>query len=63
MFPGKMFVVANVEFALASLLYHFDWNLPDGRNPEELDMAEAYGITTHRRTQLLLNATNHFGML
>ncbi|XP_047056095.1 zealexin A1 synthase-like [Lolium rigidum] len=63
MFPGKMFVVANVEFALASLLYHFDWNLPDSRNPEELDMAEAYGITTHRRTQLLLNATNHFGML
>jgi cytochrome P450 len=62
MFSG-MFVLANVEFALASLLYHFDWNLPDSGNPERLDMAEAYGIRTHRRTQLLLNATNHFGML
>uniref|UniRef100_A0ACD5XDR1 Uncharacterized protein n=1 Tax=Avena sativa TaxID=4498 RepID=A0ACD5XDR1_AVESA len=57
MCPAMMFAVSNIEIALASLLYHFDWNLPDDGNSEELDMAEAYdGITTHRKTQLLLNA-------
>jgi cytochrome P450 len=57
MSPGMMFGVSNIQIALASLLYHFDWNLPNGGDPKELDMAEEYGITTHRRTQLLLNAT------
>ena len=43
--------------ALASLLYHFDWKLPEGGNPETLDMSEAYGITARRRTELVLEAT------
>jgi len=57
MCPAMMFAVSNIEIALASLLYNFDWNLPDGGNSEELDMDEVYdGITTPRKTQLLLNA-------
>jgi hypothetical protein len=47
MFLGMMFGVSKIEMALASLLYHFDWNLLGGRNPNELDMVEAYGMTMH----------------
>jgi cytochrome P450 len=54
MCPGMMFGVSNIEIALASLLYHFDWKLPGGGNPEKLDMAEAYGVTARRNTELLL---------
>ncbi|KAM3336041.1 hypothetical protein ACQJBY_030172 [Aegilops geniculata] len=57
MCPGMMFGVSNIEMALASLLYHFDWKLPDGAIPEKLDMSEAYGITARRRTELVLEAT------
>lgn len=57
MCPGIMFGVYNIEIALASLLYHFDWKLPGDRSPEELDMTETYGITARRKTELFLEAT------
>ncbi|KAG2552354.1 hypothetical protein PVAP13_9KG423300 [Panicum virgatum] len=57
MCPGVMFGLANIEIGLASLLYHFDWKLPGGANPSEVDMDESYGITARRRTDLLLEAT------
>ncbi|XP_044948921.1 dolabradiene monooxygenase-like [Hordeum vulgare subsp. vulgare] len=57
MCPGMMFGVSNIEIALASLLYHFDWRLPDGASLKKLDMTEAYGITTRRKTNLLLEAS------
>ncbi|XP_040382973.1 desmethyl-deoxy-podophyllotoxin synthase-like [Oryza brachyantha] len=51
MCPGMAFGLANMELALAGLLYHFDWEVPGGG---ELDMTEALGITTRRRSDLLL---------
>ncbi|TVU25055.1 hypothetical protein EJB05_27531, partial [Eragrostis curvula] len=53
--PGITFAQANVEIALATLLYHFDWELPHGVKPEELDMTEQFGITVSRKSQLLLS--------
>ncbi|XP_027341145.1 cytochrome P450 71D9-like [Abrus precatorius] len=43
--PGLTFGLINVEFALALLMYHFDWKLPNGMKNEDLDMTEKFGIT------------------
>ncbi|CAN6282321.1 unnamed protein product [Urochloa humidicola] len=54
--PGIMLGLANAELLLASLLYHFDWELPDGANSEKLDMAEVFGITLRKKSRLWLKA-------
>ncbi|XP_047051576.1 desmethyl-deoxy-podophyllotoxin synthase-like [Lolium rigidum] len=54
--PGMMFSLAAMELALASLLFHFDWELPEGTVPAELDMTEKFGITARKKTDLLLHA-------
>uniref|UniRef100_A0A453GZI3 Uncharacterized protein n=1 Tax=Aegilops tauschii subsp. strangulata TaxID=200361 RepID=A0A453GZI3_AEGTS len=51
MCPGIGFGLANIELALASLLFHFDW---EGPPPGEIDMAEEFGLTVRRKADLLL---------
>nr|XP_009402814.2 PREDICTED: premnaspirodiene oxygenase-like [Musa acuminata subsp. malaccensis] len=55
--PGMGFGMATVELALTHLLLHFDWELPHGMRPEELDMSETMGLATPRKTELMLIAT------
>ncbi|XP_064971703.1 desmethyl-deoxy-podophyllotoxin synthase-like [Musa acuminata AAA Group] len=55
--PGTEFGLATVHLSLAQLLLYFDWKLPDGRKPEELDMSETYGVTVTMKTELKLLAT------
>lgn len=55
--PGMSFGLANVELGLASLLFYFDWSLPAGVLPAEMDMAETMGITARRKADLFLSAT------
>ncbi|KAJ4791148.1 cytochrome P450 family 71 polypeptide [Rhynchospora pubera] len=54
--PGLSFAVAIVELTLANLLYHFNWELPSGMTPDQIDMTETFGLTTRRKSPLLLCA-------
>uniref|UniRef100_A0A0E0G2P1 Cytochrome P450 n=1 Tax=Oryza nivara TaxID=4536 RepID=A0A0E0G2P1_ORYNI len=54
MCPGLAFAQVSMELALASLLYHFDWELPSGVAPSNLDMEEEMGITIRRKNDLYL---------
>lgn len=54
--PGMHFAISTIELALASLLYSFDWKLPNNMNPEDLDMVETFGITTRMKSDLLLHS-------
>ncbi|XP_015078888.1 premnaspirodiene oxygenase-like [Solanum pennellii] len=57
--PGIQFGLANVGLPLAQLLYHFEWELPYGVNPKDLDMSETHGLTASKAKDLYLNATNY----
>ncbi|KAK6135927.1 hypothetical protein DH2020_030345 [Rehmannia glutinosa] len=50
--PGISFGLANVELQLAMFLYHFDWILPHGMKPEDLDMSELSGVAARRKQDL-----------
>jgi cytochrome P450 len=54
MCPGMLFAIANIEFPLAHMLYHFDWKPADGLKPEDLDMTESLGGTVKRKRDLKL---------
>ncbi|KAH0728019.1 hypothetical protein KY285_004337 [Solanum tuberosum] len=57
--PGISFGLANVYFPLAQLLYHFDWKLPSGIKPSDLDLTESAGVTCARKSNLYLIAAPH----
>ncbi|XP_024029889.1 cytochrome P450 71D10 [Morus notabilis] len=60
MCPGITFAMADIEFPLAALLFHFDWRLPDGINHENLDMTEHFGVTVGRKGDLYLIPVDHY---
>ncbi|ERN13567.1 hypothetical protein AMTR_s02359p00000360, partial [Amborella trichopoda] len=55
--PGIFFAMAIVELALANVLLCFNWAMPDGKYPEDLDTNEASGLAVHKETSLPLVAT------
>lgn len=55
--PGITFAKVVNELALARMLFHFDFSLPNGAKPEDLDVDEALGITVRRKFPLLVVAT------
>uniref|UniRef100_A0ACD5VMY3 Uncharacterized protein n=1 Tax=Avena sativa TaxID=4498 RepID=A0ACD5VMY3_AVESA len=52
--PGAGFAAPSMELALASLLYHFDWELPNGVS--KVDMTEQFGISIRLKVPLNLVA-------
>ncbi|MQL81102.1 hypothetical protein Taro_013553 [Colocasia esculenta] len=52
--PGINLAKATVELALANLLYHFDWSLPEAMSVANLDLGEERGLTTRKKQSLLL---------
>uniref|UniRef100_M8C393 Cytochrome P450 71D7 n=1 Tax=Aegilops tauschii TaxID=37682 RepID=M8C393_AEGTA len=59
MCPGMSLAMANMELSLASLLFHFDWELPCDMRPEDMDMTETFGITVRRKFKLSVHAKSH----
>ncbi|XP_038686586.1 cytochrome P450 71D8-like [Tripterygium wilfordii] len=55
--PGMTFGLANFDIMLLQLLYHFDWKLPDGKNPKDLNMTNLFGISMRRKDYLYLIPT------
>ncbi|CAL4985306.1 unnamed protein product [Urochloa decumbens] len=53
--PGINLGVGNIELALASLVYHFDWKLPDGIEPKDVDIFEAAGLVASKKTSLMVH--------
>ncbi|KAK3028969.1 hypothetical protein RJ639_039996 [Escallonia herrerae] len=58
MCPGVSLGLANVEWPLAALLYHFNWKLPSGIKAEDLDMTETVGAIAGRKQNLNLIANS-----
>ncbi|XP_074559737.1 alpha-humulene 10-hydroxylase-like [Curcuma longa] len=54
--PGMTFGLTSAEVALAHLLFHFDWKLPQSMKIEDLDMMENSGLAAPRRSPLLVLA-------
>uniref|UniRef100_A0A7N0ZZM7 Cytochrome P450 n=1 Tax=Kalanchoe fedtschenkoi TaxID=63787 RepID=A0A7N0ZZM7_KALFE len=45
---------ATLTYVVANLLYHFDWELPEGVRREDVCMEEEGGVTVHKKTPLIL---------
>ncbi|KAJ1294854.1 hypothetical protein BS78_01G178400 [Paspalum vaginatum] len=50
--PGMALGLYALELAVAQLAHGFNWSLPDGMKPSELDMSDIFGLTAPRATRL-----------
>ncbi|WVZ99240.1 hypothetical protein U9M48_044568 [Paspalum notatum var. saurae] len=54
--PGIAFATPLAELALASLVYHFDWELPEGQDVESFEVVESSGLSPALKSPLILVA-------
>ncbi|GAV84819.1 p450 domain-containing protein [Cephalotus follicularis] len=52
--PGISFALHNIELPLAQLLYHFDWELPNGMKHQDMGMSEDSGAACRRKEDLVV---------
>ncbi|XP_068659366.1 p-coumarate 3-hydroxylase-like [Aristolochia californica] len=50
--PGAQLAINLVQSMLGHLLHHFEWALPQGVKPDDVDMMESPGMVTFMRTPL-----------
>ncbi|XP_050257491.1 cytochrome P450 CYP736A12-like isoform X1 [Quercus robur] len=55
--PGLQLGLTTVTYVLAQLLHCFDWVLPNGMLPNDLDMSEKFGLSMPRAKHLLAMPT------
>ncbi|KAK1357623.1 Ferulate 5-hydroxylase [Heracleum sosnowskyi] len=51
--PGMQLGLYALEIAVAHLLHCFNWELPDGMKPSEVDTDDVFGLTAPRATRLV----------
>ncbi|KAK1370673.1 Cytochrome P450, family 71, subfamily B, polypeptide 2 [Heracleum sosnowskyi] len=59
MCPGMTMALASVESILANMLHRFDWQLPSGMKPEDINMEEVVGLTINKKFPLHLVPIQH----
>ncbi|KAI9110656.1 hypothetical protein K1719_018522 [Acacia pycnantha] len=52
--PGMSFATPILQLMIANLLYHFDWQLPNGEKHEQMDMNEKFAGGVKRKNDLCL---------
>ncbi|XP_050203269.1 cytochrome P450 83B1-like [Mercurialis annua] len=58
--PGIFMGIANVEIALANLIYKFDWEMPDGMSAQDIHIDDVNpGIVVHKKGDLSLMAKTY----
>jgi cytochrome P450 len=55
--PGITFAMRLMELTLANMMYHFDWELPDGQDPESFEVIESSEISHGLKSSLILGVT------
>ncbi|KAM7516168.1 hypothetical protein LguiA_005751 [Lonicera macranthoides] len=51
--PGMQLGLYALEISVAHLLHCFNWELPDGMKPSELDMSDVFGLTAPKASRLV----------
>lgn len=51
--PGIQLGLLTIRLVLAQLVHCFNWELPNGMQPEKMDMTEEFGLTMPRANKLL----------
>ncbi|KAF8104387.1 hypothetical protein N665_0172s0021 [Sinapis alba] len=54
MCPGMGMGMSLVHLTLINLLYRFDWKLPEGMSPKDVDLEESYGLVCPKKAPLEL---------
>lgn len=52
--PGLPMAAKHVPLVVSSLIHFFDWSLPYGKDPMDMNMSEKYGITLVKEEPLIL---------
>lgn len=50
--PGLPLAIRMVHLMLASIIHCFDWKLPEGMRPKDLDMEDQFGVTLKKAIPL-----------
>ncbi|KAM1340623.1 hypothetical protein ACFX2H_038989 [Malus domestica] len=56
--PAMQLALATVRLALGNLLHCFNWGLPSGMLPKDLDMTEKFGLSLSKAKHLLAMPTH-----